>query len=69
MLTCGTKGCYILSLSDLSKTVIVMTMIHGIVQVLVSLWFNYLTSEAMLINLSFEERRDYESALIIIKYM
>ena len=43
MLTCGTKGRYILPLSDLSKTVIVMTriprMIHGIVQVLVSLWF------------------------------
>ena len=43
MLTCGTKG----PLSDLSKTVIVMTripcMIHGIVQVLVSLWFYYLT--------------------------
>ena len=47
MLTCGTKGHYILPLSDLSKTVIVMTriprMIHGIVQVLVSLWFYYLT--------------------------
>ena len=49
MLTCGTKGHYILQLSDLSKTVIVMTriprMIHGIVQVhvLVSLWFYYLT--------------------------
>ena len=47
MLTCGTKGHYILPLSDLSKTVIVMTripcMIHGLVQVLVSLWFYYLT--------------------------
>ena len=47
MLTCGTKGHYILPLLDLSKTVIVMTriprMIHGIVQVLVSLWFYYLT--------------------------
>ena len=47
MLTCGTKGHYILQLSDLSKTVIFMTripcMIHGIVQVLVSLWFYYLT--------------------------
>ena len=47
MLTCGTKGHYILPLSDLSKTVIVMTripcMIQGIVQVLVSLWFYYLT--------------------------
>ena len=47
MSTCGTKGHYILPLSDLSKTVIVMTriprMIHGIVQVLVSLWFYYLT--------------------------
>ena len=47
MLTCGTKGHYILPLSDLSKTVIVMTriphMIHGIVQVFVSLWFYYLT--------------------------
>ena len=47
MLTFGTKGHYILPLSDLSKTVIVMTriprMIHGIVQVLVSLWFYYLT--------------------------
>ena len=47
MLTCGTKGHYILPLSDLSKTVIVMTgipcMIHGIVQVLVSLWLYYLT--------------------------
>ena len=47
MLFCGTKGHYIFPLSDLSKTVIVMTriprMIHGIVQVLVSLWFNYLT--------------------------
>ena len=47
MLTCGTKGHYILPLSDLSKMVIVMTriprMIHGIVQVLVSLWFYYLT--------------------------
>ena len=47
MLTCGTKGHYILPLSDLSKTVIVMTriphMIYGIVQVLVSLWFYYLT--------------------------
>ena len=47
MLTCGLKGHYILPLSDLSKTVIVMTriphMIHGIVQVLVSLWFYYLT--------------------------
>ena len=46
MLTCGTKGHYILQLSDLSKTVIIMTRIprtiHGIVQVLVSLWF-YLT--------------------------
>ena len=41
--SCGTKGHYILPLSDLSKTVIVMTMIHGIVQVLVSLWFYYLT--------------------------
>ena len=43
MLTCH----YILPLSDLSKTVIVMPriprMIHGIVQVLVSLWFYYLT--------------------------
>ena len=43
----GTKGHYILPLSDLSKTVIVMTriprMIHGIVKVLVSLWFYYLT--------------------------
>ena len=41
MLTCGTKGHYILPL----WTVIVMTriprMIHGIVQVLVSLWFYY----------------------------
>ena len=47
MLTCGTKGHYFLPLSDLSKTVIVMTriprMIQGIVQVLVSLWFYYLT--------------------------
>ena len=47
ILTCGTKGHYILPLSDLSKTVIVMTriprMIHGNVQVLVSLWFYYLT--------------------------
>ena len=47
MLTCGTKGHYILPLLNLSKTVIVMTriprMIHGIVQVLVSLWFYYLT--------------------------
>ena len=47
MLTCDTKCHYILPLSDLSKTVIVMTriprMIHGIVQVLVSLWFYYLT--------------------------
>ena len=47
MLTCGTKGHYILPLSDLSKTVIVMTriprMIHEIVQVLVNLWFYYLT--------------------------
>ena len=47
MLTCGTKGHYILPLSDLSKTVIVKTripsIIHGIVQVLVSLWFYYLT--------------------------
>ena len=47
MLTCGTKGHYILPSSDLSKTVIVMTriprMIHGIVQVLVSLWLYYLT--------------------------
>ena len=46
MLTCGTKDHYI-PLSDLSKTVIVMTritrMIYGIVQVLVSLWFYYLT--------------------------
>ena len=50
MLTCGTKGHYILPLSDLSKTVIVMTriprMIHGIVQVLVSLWFYYLTRQS-----------------------
>ena len=47
MLTCGTKGHYSLPLSDLSKTVIVMTriprMIQGILQVLVSLWFYYLT--------------------------
>ena len=47
MLTCGTKGHFILPLSDLSKMVIVMIriphMIHGIVQVLVSLWFYYLT--------------------------
>ena len=47
MLTCGTKGHFILPLSDLSKTVIVMTripsMIHGMVQVLVSLWFYYWT--------------------------
>ena len=47
MLTCGKKGHYILPLSDLSETVIVMTriprMIHGIVQVLVSLWLYYLT--------------------------
>ena len=47
ILTCGTKGHHILPLSDLSKMVIVMTriprMIHGIVQVLVSLWFYYLT--------------------------
>ena len=47
MLTCGTKGHYILPLSDISKTVIVMTriphIIHGIVQVLVNLWFYYLT--------------------------
>ena len=46
MLTYGTKGHYILPLSDLSKMVIVMTriprMIHGIVQVLVSLFY-YLT--------------------------
>ena len=46
ILTCGTKGHYILPLSDLSKTVIVMTRIphriHGIVQVFVSLWFYYL---------------------------
>ena len=44
--SCGTKGHYILPLSDLSKTVIVMTMIHEIVQVLVSLWFNYLTRQS-----------------------
>ena len=68
MLTCGTKGHYILPLPDLSKTVIAMTMIHGIVQVLVSLWFYYLT-RAMLIYLSFEGRRDCENAFIIIKYM
>ena len=47
MLTCDTKSHYILPLSDLSKKVIVMTriprMIHGIVQVLVSLWLYYLT--------------------------
>ena len=47
ILTCGTKVHYIFPLSDLSKTVIVMIriprMIHGIVQVLVSLWFYYLT--------------------------
>ena len=47
MLTCGTKCHYILPLSDLSKTVIVMTripcLIHRIVQVLVSLWFYYFT--------------------------
>ena len=46
MLTCGTKCHHILPLY-LSKTVIVMTriprMVHGIVQVLVSLWFYYLT--------------------------
>ena len=46
MLTCDTKDHYILPLSDLSKMVIVMTriprMIHGIVRVLVSLWFYYL---------------------------
>ena len=48
MLTCGMKGHYILPLSDLSKTIIVMTriprvMIHGIVQVLVNSWFYNLT--------------------------
>ena len=47
MLTCGMKGHYILPLSDLSKTVIVMTMIHGIVQVLVSLWFYYLAQGSL----------------------